>query len=223
MPDPGQPGDPKPKNDDWLVRRIQDVERDLREFKQALGAITGFTFVDGKIMSATFDGDLDAPAAGNTGVAMGGPHDTLIVNNILLKGAIIGDDALTNPVKVDIADGVQSGFTPTSTMTTRVTDTVTVPAGFTNALVMAIATAGLIANASGSFIQVRPVVNGVAGDTITSQAGANIAMSVSSAQAYVLSGLSGTFDVSAQSAGTTGGVQASTGNARIAATVTFLR
>jgi len=221
MPDPGQPGDPKPKNDDWLVRRIQDVERDVREFKQALGAQTGFTFVDGKIMSATFDGSLEHPAAaGTSGVGMGGPDDTIVVNNMVIRGQIIGDDALTNPVDGTAADGLVTGtLSGTALFTTK---TITPPSGFTEALVIAVATGGMTATAAGNgYLQVAAFIDGT-GPTISSWCINGLAVSTTSSYAAHLTGLSGSFTVQGAAA-TTGVCQAGAGNIRVSSIVTFLR
>lgn len=205
-----------------LQEQIDALTKGLKSIGLHVDGPTGNLIVDSNaLLTANFDGTLSPPAAGTTGVAI--VNDTIVVNTLIAKNLLIDDDALTSPVKADVADGVASGFSPNSSMATRITKTIAVPAGFTTALVMAVSTAGLSANASGSFSAVRTVINGSVGDTITSQAGANIAMSVNSAQSAILTGLSGSFDVATQSSGTTGGVVAGSGNARIAASVVFLR
>lgn len=219
---PGLPGAMRPATDDDLNKRLKTIEDTVAQLRQSLAAQTGMTFVDGAIRTNDFNGVLAPPAAGTAGWAVT-DAGVGIFSALALANGIIGNDALTSPVAVAVVDGVASGFTPTSTFATRVTETVTVPAGFSTALVLAISIAGLSANAGGSFSSVRTVINNVAGDTISSQAGANIAMSVSSAQSAIIPALGATFDISTQSAGTSGGVVAASGNARIAATILFLR
>lgn len=89
----------------------------------------------GEIRSADFDGSLNPPSAGTAGWAMGGPQNAAVLNTLLLKGGIIGNDALANPLRV-AQNGNSTTGTPTFTTTpTGMTScTITVPAGFTNAI-----------------------------------------------------------------------------------------
>lgn len=229
MTQPGLPGAQAPPKDDWLVRRVQDLERELREFKQALAQQTGMSFVGGEIIIAAdsvlrtsdFDGTTAPPAAGNNGLAI--TDGTLILNTLIAKNAIIGDEALTKPVDGAFANGTVGSLNIAGSLTTYDTETITVPAGFSEAFVMATSTAGLSANASGALISTRPLIGGNNGDIITSQAGANIAMSVSSTFSAHLTGLGASFTVAVQASMPAGGAVANTGNARISALAIFLR
>jgi len=161
-------------------------------------------------------------AAGSAGFRIT-PDGNAEFNQLTLRNGIIGDAALTNPVQVGSADGTVASLTQTSTETTYITESITVPSGFTTALVMATCTSGLTANASASVIESRPVINGVQGERIASTAPATDGMSVSSTFATVLTGLSGSFTVQGTSRGTTGNVTANSGNCRISALAVFLR
>ena len=151
------------------------------------------------------------------------PDGNAEFNQLTLKNGIIGDAALTKPVAVATTDGTVASLTQTSTETTYITQTITVPSGFTQALVMATCTSGLTAGASASVIESRPVINGVQGERIASTAPAGDGMSSSSTFATVITGLSGSFTVQGTSRGTTGNVVANSGNCRVSAMALFLR
>lgn len=139
-----------PKGAEGVAKRIREIETELWRLR---AAITGIgiqidpeqnalvvpsgrrVLVDGgSVETASFDGDLAAQTAGTSGVAMGGPHDTLIVNNIVLRGQIIGDDALAHPTSVDynFADVNSTSFTIAGANLAAAS--ITVPSGFTTAM-----------------------------------------------------------------------------------------
>ena len=97
------------------------------------------TEVSGQMQSADFDGDLAAGDAGTKGWAMNRLRAAF--GELFLRPGSVGNDALTNPV----APGLVY-FTATHTLTaatqTVATATITVPAGFTSAVVVVSARAG---------------------------------------------------------------------------------
>lgn len=230
---PGLPGSQTPAGPDWLVRRVQDLERELREVRASIGALTGMTFAQGAIKSATFDGNLDTPAAGTTGFALGGAHDTLIVNDLVLRGEIIGNEALVSPVRTSSYNDITSGFTWTTTFVAQASVTVTVPAGFTEANVLAIGHTGttVAASPAGSIYLYSAVdIDGVGGSSSeTSLMTSGGGITVSSAWARKLTGLvgGGTFDIKTYGtylSASGGSVPATgSGHARVSAIVTFTR
>jgi hypothetical protein len=189
---PGLPGSQMPRKDDWMVKKLRQLESDLQQVRAALGSQTGMTFAKGAIKSATFDGDLDAPSAGNNGVALGGPHDTLIVNDILLKGAIIGNDALTSPVSPAIFQDTVSGRAASSSYATIISGTIPVPSGFSQALVMASGFVEALANGSGGFYnEVKVKIAGVDGPDVDQWTDTGTASSATASAARLVTGLSG--------------------------------
>lgn len=138
-------------SEDWLVRQVQDLQRQLNELKAAssLGGASidagdlqvnngGSVIVNGggDIQSGDFDGALPA-TPGTTGWALGGSGSNAIFNNLVLRGGIIGNSALTSPVFPRSVHADSASFSLSTTMTAKVTATVSVPAGYTQALVIA--------------------------------------------------------------------------------------
>jgi hypothetical protein len=120
------------------------------------------TFVDGQILSATFDGSLDPPEPGTTGWGIGGPDETPVFNNIVLRGGIIGNDALTSPVSIAAGSDSADSFALSTTSTTRAQVDLPVPAGFTQALAFCVANVtGTNSTASSDSIDVGIWINGV--------------------------------------------------------------
>jgi hypothetical protein len=190
---PGLPGALVAKQrPDYPGRLIADLQRDVRELRQALGAITGMTFVNGAISSKTFDGDLAAPAAGTAGFALGGPHDTLIINDILLKGQIIGDDALVNPVSPAIYNNSTSGRGASSSYFVYIDGSIAVPSGFSQAMVMASGFSEALSNGTGGFyVETKIKIAGVDGPNVDQWTDSGTASSATASAARILTGLSG--------------------------------
>ena len=124
--DPTLPASLKAELND-LKRRLANLERSPRLATATVGS--------GGLKSADFDGDLESGTAGTAGWGLSGATGDAIFNDIVLRGGIIGDDALTSPVKpIAVNASNYSAGTPSSP-TPWVTDVV-VPAGFTTASVI---------------------------------------------------------------------------------------
>jgi hypothetical protein len=221
-----------PDGPDWLVREVAELrnmieaERSARSLEAARIGAGGIILDGGVIRTSNFDGDAGVPSVGTAGVAFGGPHDTLIVGDILLRGGIIGDDALTNPVQAAIANGASGGYSFTAAATAYETVNVAVPAGFSQALVMAVATAGMTAITTGSTPLIGQArINGVTGQSIEATCATNSGMSVHAPFALLVTGLSGgTFPISSLAWVTApANVTAGSCNAQVSATILFLR
>lgn len=229
----GLPGNTVPPKADYAMREIADLKRQMRELQQALGLQTGMSFVNNQIrvaadtavLSEDFDGTLDPPAAGNNGWALTG--DTVIANAAKFKNLLIDNDALASPVGGDVVNGVAAGLTFTGTATVYETQTFTVPAGFTRALVSGIATAGASCTASnGTGLTTRCGIGGVGGDSIGCIIAVSGANSISAPFARDITGLNGGDLIAVTctvviSAGLP--IAAGTGNARVSASALFLR
>lgn len=219
---PGMLGDQRPKGDDWVAKEFADMRAQITELRASISALTGFTFVDGKILSRTFDGDLDAPSAGTEGIAFGGPHDTAVLNDLVLRGQIIGNDALTNPITAAVANGTTSGITLPTTDTTLRAQTIAVPEGFTQAFVIAVIQVGGV-NPTANLVGVHATarVDGVDSDDTSTQFPQNQGAHAVATLAILRTGLSGSFTVSAVGHCSSGGFTNAT--ARIAALAIFGR
>lgn len=211
-----------------LVARVRKLEQRLDAQRSALAGIglhidgvTGNLIIDANAaMSANFDGTLSPPAAGNNGWA--GTGAAFIVNTLIAKNAIIDDDALNNPLAVGSADGTTTGITLPTSEGTLHTESVSVPAGFTQSIVLAIAqVGGQNPLGSGQFVSTRARINGVSGDNILTSIDSTAVDHGTAFFVDVLSGLSGSFNVDARGLCTAGGFTGAT--ARVSAMAIFLR
>ncbi len=233
-------GQGMPPNDGYLMRLIQDLQRQITELRAARtleaatigqGGLTvaggSITIAGGSVKSSNFDGDVNAPAAGTVGFGLGGASGNAVFNNLTLRGNIIGNAALTNPVAPAVANGAAGGFTFTVSSAVYETVNVTVPAGFSQALVMAVSTGGMTCNSSGgSSLFVQPRINGVLGQSIAATCQPSLSMSVSAPFASLVTGLTGggSFPIDTlASANIPGNVLTGTCNAQVSATIMFLR
>lgn len=135
----------KPSGIDAVVAQFVSIQKQLDDARRSLAGLglhidgpTGNLIIDANAMkTANFNGTLSPPAAGTTGVAI--VNDTIIVNDIVLAGQIIGNDALTSPVSVAAGSASNDTFALTTTATTQATVTLAIPAGFTQALIFGVA------------------------------------------------------------------------------------
>lgn len=135
--------------------------------------VNGASTLDGALVLAngatlTASGDIESAnyVAGTSGWKLDGSTGNLEINDVTIRGGIIGDDALTDPVRPAVVNsGTITSLNFTTSFATYVTQTVTVPAGFTSAQVLAIPTAVAPASAGGGLVAVyvQAVVNGTTG------------------------------------------------------------
>ncbi len=234
---PGNPGYSVPMDGlTQIVRRIEDLERSLRELRPQ-------TVSTGTIQAPSFNGNVAAGNPGTAGYGLDGPSgnaafggniaiggtlnvtgSTTIAGSLVLPNASVNNAALVSPVSVSVADANVTGLSMPTTITALVSTTVTVPSGFSKALVMAVAAVGATSGASGGFMDGRVTIAGTAGAQLAvSAAGPSLGCSVTASSAQTLTGLigGGTFvitgDGSASIAGWTGG------NAHVSASILWLR
>jgi hypothetical protein len=209
---------------DGLQQQIDALRKALTGVGLHIDGATGDLVFDAShaLRTENFDGDLGVPSAGTMGVALGGPHNTLVIDDIVLRGQIIGNNALTSPVAADVAADTVASLTYTSGIfADRVTADLVVPSGFTQALVFAHATAGTTFASPGT-ISVAAKIGSVAGATISEVAGGGAANSPSAGFSRLVTGLSpGNLAVICMAGGTGG--TSNSGNARISAIAVFLR
>jgi hypothetical protein len=121
--------------EDLLTELFQRLDRLEKQAVLATGGT--ITVAAGEVIqSADFDGALPA-TAGTMGWGLGGSGASAVFNTAVFRNGIIGNDALTSPVfpKSVHADG--NSFSLSTAQAAKATATVTVPAGFSQALVMA--------------------------------------------------------------------------------------
>lgn len=148
---PGSIGGAAGPGSDWLERAVRDLQREVAALRTArsLQAATigagGITLAGGRIASADFDGDLDDATAGTAGWALGGANNNAVFNDLVLRGGIIGNAALTNPAAATAWHGEKNQFTIAESLTYYLTHTIVPPSSrYTTAAVT------LIGNGSAS-------------------------------------------------------------------------
>jgi len=159
---PGLPGS-QVRNDGDLMRTIQDMQRDIRELRAqnilatagittqpdgiTVGGalnVTGSETVTGSLTvsgSETVTGSIDVkgPATFEGTTTIGG--NASITGTLSLPAGIIGNDALTSPLSPLATHVGNSNFgLPTGSFVQVASATISVPAGYTQALVFAMAT-----------------------------------------------------------------------------------
>lgn len=142
-----QPGQFKPPGDEgWLVRKVQDLERLMNELRAAnVFGLTGIRPKDGGT-------DLDGFVNVNGPLAVNGP--------LSLQPGSIQNDALTNPLKQTAVYSDADGFTLTPDEQDFCVTTITVPEGFTEAMVVATGTVNTYnTNAESDYLWARVYVN----------------------------------------------------------------
>ncbi|MBO1751719.1 hypothetical protein J4G33_07885 [Actinotalea sp. BY-33] len=158
---------------------IEKQRRELSDMRNNLLRSAGIsTYEDG----VKFDGNLDvngsAVVAGavssadyspTTGWQLDGNNATF--NTITLRGGIIGNDALTNPVAASTNQQWSPTYAINTTGTIRAQVTFPVPAGFTEALISCVATAmGFNGTAAMDYLYVAAAINGVHGGELYASA-----------------------------------------------------
>jgi hypothetical protein len=177
--------------EDTIPKRIAALETRVRELA-SVRSLSSTSIGEGGLRSENFDGDVDGGTVGSHGWALTG--DELIVGDIVLRGGIIGNDALTSPISVAADSGQSRNFSigPGSS-TARATASVAVPAGFTRAVVTA--TSDLVVwndNSFQSTVNLYTEINGASATFHPAHAiPASTYGSVSSTYSRILTGLNG--------------------------------
>lgn len=208
-----QPGQFNPRGDDWIGREITDLKRQIRELSAAnpfgpMGikpqqggmVVEGYQTVNGPL---TITGSLDLPAGS------------------------VPNAALANPIETATASNGVTNYAIDTTATVRASVTLTVPAGFTRAIVLTSAVAaGTNSGTTAEYLYASAVVSGVNGGELYTSAAAGIAASLTSPFSPTLTGLTGGDTITvgvATRAGTTTWTADPTNQASISATAIFLK
>lgn len=229
----------QPAGIDAVVAQFVSIQKQLDDARRSLAGLglhidgpTGNLIIDANAMlTANFNGTLSPPAAGTTGVAI--VNDTIIVNNIVLAGQIIGNDALTSPVKTDAKNDLNSGYTWTTSFVAQASVTFTVPTGFTTANVLAVGHNGTqVAGAPSGAIYLYTAVDIAGSGSASSEATLATSgggVTVPAAWARQITGLTGGNTIAVTTYGqytsaSGGSVPATgTGNSRVSAIITYTR
>lgn len=117
---------------------------------------------DGSVQSDDFDGDLSTDNAGTKGWALSSLKAAF--GELILRPGSIGNDSLTNPIQADINGGNGAGASVSTTSTVKATTSLTVPAGFTMALVRADALGEAVnSTAASDYLYVEAAIQGTGG------------------------------------------------------------
>lgn len=208
-----QPGTFQPRGEDAFIRRVQDLERTVKELAAAnpfgtmgLRPRNGGTEFDGYV---TINGDAT------------------ITGSLSLPAGIINNDALANPLQTATSSNGINNYEISTTSTVRVSVSLTVPEGFTEAIVIANPTAmGHNGTAAPDYLYVQAVVQTVNGGELYSAAPNGLGAGLAAPFHTTLTGLTGG-DAITVGVATRAGINpwpASTANqANIYATAIFLR
>lgn len=209
-----QPGTFQPKGEDFMVRRLQDLERTVQQLaaanpfgtsglrlKNGGMVVEGYQTVNGPL---TITGSLDLPA-----------------------GSVPDAALATNPVQTATASAGISNYAIDTVATVRASVTLTVPAGFTRAIVISNATAmGTNSGTAADYLYCSATVQAVNGGELYTSAPAGIGASISSPFQPTLTGLTGGDTITvgvATRAGTSTWAADPANQASISATAIFLK
>lgn len=195
MAQPGQLG-AQFGGDDAIIRRIQDLERQVRELAAAnpFAAMGIDPKPDGLIVQGyeTVNGPLVVNGVSTFNGAMTINGAAAITGTLSLPAGIIDNDALAAPVKPDSSGLSATNFALTTSVSVLAQQTVSVPAGYTRCLVFNGVSAGAYNNSGNpDSIWVQADINGTPGGG-TAQNVANAGYGSASAFAVrTMTGLSG--------------------------------
>lgn len=140
MPRPGDVGGIVPPGDDWVAKRLADLQRQIDGLTTARSL--RHAVVDaGGLQSGDFDGDLATNTLGTAGWGLSGATGVGIFNALLLRTGSVAASALASPVLPAYAHTDAASFTVSTVLADVATVDITPPSGYTRALVYATATA----------------------------------------------------------------------------------
>lgn len=177
MAQPGMPGSQFP-GEDFVIRKLKDLERTVQQLAASnqlatagIKAVPGGIIVEG---SQTVNGPLTINGA------------------LTLQPGIIGNDALANPVQIGTASNGLNNYAITTASTVRASVTLTVPDGFTEAVVTSTATGmGQNSGTATDYLYVMAVIQGISGGELYTAAGPGLGVGLASPFQSTLTGLTG--------------------------------
>jgi len=220
-----QPGFPSPRGEDYIVREIADLKRSIRELAAANPfGLSGVRLQNGGM---TLDGAL-----GITGTSTIHGEQTVngpltVTGSLDFPAGSVSDTALANPVQTATASNGVTNYAIDTTSTVRASVTLTVPAGFTRAIITATATAmGTNSGTAPDYLYCSAIVAGVNGGELYSSAAAGLGVGLAAPFNPTLTGLSSGQTITvgvATRAGTATWTAATANQASISATAIFLK
>lgn len=174
-----QPGMTSARGEDWLVRKVQDLERAVQQLAGAnVFGLTGITPEDG---GTSFDGY----------VHVNGPMT--VSGTLTLPAGIIGNDALTDPTVLATSGLSQNNFATSVAGDVFAQTSVAVPTGYTRASVICMVVAGAVNNTGAvDYLYAASCINAINGGETPEQANASGGYASTAANGIrTLTGLSG--------------------------------
>lgn len=240
---PGTPGASVPPGEDYLVRRIADLERVVKELAAADPLRTAGIRVTGPdavqvvgSLNTTSALDVDGPMNVDGTMTVGasttvnGPMTVngamAITGTLSLPAGIIDNEALANPLEPGSVGVSSIGHAVTTTNSDVAVTTITIPAGYTRAIIMCVVNCGAFNSAAvPDYLYVSARIGTAGGGELVSYAAAGTYANASASAIRTLTGLSGgTVTVAARvrSGSTSWGAQPSNA-AHVNAIALFLR
>ncbi len=135
-----------PKYERTMIERLRHAEDQIQKLwaansrREPLNRLAAGDFIiedGGTFKTSDFDG-TDSAHPGSHGVYIASEDGVgkLVVNDITLRGGIIGNDALANPVTFDQSGDYTNTIAFGTSSATVTSCTITVPAGFTKCMLM---------------------------------------------------------------------------------------
>lgn len=208
-----QPGQFNPRGEDFIVREIQNLKREINELRAANPfGLSGLRLKDGGMVVEGYQ-------------TVNGPMT--ITGSLDLPAGSVQNDALANPIETATASAGISNYAIDTVPTVRASVILTVPSGFSRAIVIANATAmGTNSGTAAEYLYASATVQTVNGGELYTSAPAGIGASISSPFQPTLTGLTGGDTITvgvATRAGTSTWAADPANQAAISATAIFLK
>lgn len=200
---PGLPGN-LAQGEDWMVRELQDIRREMRELAAANPFVPMGITPTPNGFTVTGTETVNGPLIVNGTETVNGPLNVngamAVTGTLSLPAGIINNAALSSPVSPLATHAGTNNFgLATGANVQILASTITVPAGYSQALVFATATMHAYNNNAGSddaFVSVR--INGASvGASSQGSAAGNTGLTLPATGTTLLTGLGSTFQVQA--------------------------
>jgi hypothetical protein len=221
-----QPGQFTPPGDEgWIAREFATLRREMNELRAAnpFASMGVKPMPDGLVVEGyeTVNGPL--VVNGNSAI-----NGTMSINGpLILQPGSIENDSLASPFLTATAWNSVNNYSITTAITTRASVALIVPDGFTQAVVIANASAmGYNNTGTADYLYVQAVVQGIGGGELYSAAGAGLGVGIATPFHTTLTGLTDgqtiTVDITTRTSTATWTATVSN-QANIFATVLYLR
>jgi hypothetical protein len=203
----------------------RDLEQRFRDIERKVDALTASVLKQRQLQVSA--GDFGVSGGGSVVVQDGGSVQVLGGGSVEVSGggAVTVDGTPLAAVTADVVQWDDNSLNVATSWTTYGAANLTVPTGYTRAMVSCFVSAGETFNTgSGGIISVAAKINSVTGAGISNQVPSNAACSAGAFLTVDLTGLSAGASIPCRCLATrTGGVASGTGNIHISASAIFLR